>query len=164
MASKGYGYNKMARALEGTPTPNTYFMLKNPDYYKKPRWQPNHTWNNKSLFVILNNPIYLGNTVYGKTRIAFVGSNELLQNPQERWITAENTHEPIITQDLWGEAHAVMSVRRRATDESKEPHLFAGLKMRGLRLGAHVRQQETERGQQGRVQVLQVQQARKRLL
>ncbi|MDR2568942.1 MAG: recombinase family protein [Oscillospiraceae bacterium] len=127
MASEGYGYNKMARALEGTPTPNTYFMLKNPDYYKKPRWNPSHTWNNKSLFVILNNPIYLGNTVYGKTRIAFVGSNELLQNPQERWITAENTHEPIITQDLWEEAHAVMSVRRRATDESKEPHLFAGL-------------------------------------
>jgi DNA invertase Pin-like site-specific DNA recombinase len=127
MASEGYGYNKMTRALEGTPNPITYFMLKNPDYFKNPRWKPNYTWNNKSISVILNNTVYLGNLSYGKTRTVIVGGKDASRRPKEEWIVVENTHEPVISQELWDNAHAVLSVRRKATDENKEPHLFAGL-------------------------------------
>lgn len=126
MASKGYGYNKMTRELEGTPNPITYFMLKNPDYYDNPRWKPNYTWNNKSIRVILDNMVYLGKIVYGRTRAVSVSSKNVSRRPKDEWIVAHDTHEPIISQELWDKAHAMLSVRRKET-KNKEPHIFAGL-------------------------------------
>lgn len=126
MASEGYGYNKITRELEGSPNPITYFMLKNPDYYDNPRWKPNYTWNNKSIKVILENMVYLGKIVYGRTRAVSVSSKSVSRRPQEEWIIAHDTHEPIISQELWDKAHAMLSVRRKET-KNKEPHIFAGL-------------------------------------
>ena len=126
MAAEGYGYNKMTRELEGTPNPITYFMLKNPDYFENPRWKPNYTWNNKSIKVILENMVYLGKIVYGKTRTVSVSSKSVSHRPKEEWIITHDTHEPIISQELWDKAHAMLSVRRKETKD-KEPHIFAGL-------------------------------------
>ena len=102
MAAEGYGYNKMTRELEGTPNPITYFMLKNPDYYDNPRWKPNYTWNNKSLRVLLDNMVYLGKIVYGRTRTTSVSSKNVSRRPKDEWIVAHDTHEPNYISGIMG--------------------------------------------------------------
>ena len=53
-------------------------------------------------------------------------SKEKVKVPREDWIIVENCHEPIISQELWDEAHRMMSTKRRPT-QTGEVQMFAGL-------------------------------------
>ena len=53
-------------------------------------------------------------------------SKQVVKNPREEWIVAENTHEPIISKELWDTAHKVMSSKRRPA-KTGELQIFAGL-------------------------------------
>ena len=127
MACTHYGYNAIVKHLtrKKVLTPQSYFATQNPDYFKKNPFTPHCQWNNKSVQVILQNPIYLGNLVYGKTRSKKIRSKDRLARPEEEWIVTEGTHEAIISQALWDMAHERLASRKRE-DKCGDVHMFSG--------------------------------------
>ena len=127
MASTTYGYNTIVKHLtrQKILTPQSYFAAHNPDYFKKKPFTPHCQWNNKSVQVILQNPIYLGSLVYGKTRSKKIRSKDRSARPEEEWIVTEGTHEAIISQQLWDLAHERLNSRKRE-GTCGEVHMLAG--------------------------------------
>lgn len=128
MTADGMGYNKITRVFreEKVLNPITYFNQNNPDFYKADYWRKEFDWHVTSVRAILNNEVYLGMLIYGKYRNKSMKSTSKVKNLPEDWIIAENTHEPIISKELWDTAHKVMSSKRRPV-KTGELQIFAGL-------------------------------------
>jgi DNA invertase Pin-like site-specific DNA recombinase len=127
MAAQGIGFNRTTKIFreEKVLTPIAYFNLHNPDYFKSDYWRREFDWHVTSIRVILENEVYLGKLVYGKRKNVSMKSKKKVFCPREEWIIVENCHEPIISQELWDDAHRMMSVKRRAT-KTGEFQIFAG--------------------------------------
>ncbi len=128
LTADGAGYNKITRIFreEKVLNPITYFNQNNPDYFKADYWRKEFDWHVTSVRAILNNEVYLGMLIYGKQKCKSMKSKTKVKNPREEWIIAENTHEPIISKELWDTAHKVMSSKRRPA-KTGELQIFAGL-------------------------------------
>ena len=128
LTAEGAGYNKITRIFreEKVLNPITYFNQNNPDYFKADYWRKEFDWHVTSVRAILNNEVYLGMLIYGKQKCKSMKSKTKVKNPREEWIITENTHEPIISKELWDTAHKVMSSKRRPA-KTGELQIFAGL-------------------------------------
>lgn len=128
MFCDGIGYVKMTKMLreEKTLNPQAYFNKNNPDYYKSDYWRQDFDWHATSIRAILNNPIYLGKTVFGRTKVKGGHQKKTVHTDESEWIVVENTHEPIIDQATWDLVHDIMKNRRRENKQG-ETQMFAGL-------------------------------------
>lgn len=128
MFCDGIGYVRMTKILREKKilNPQAYFNKNNPDYYKSDYWCQNFDWHATSIRVILNNPVYLGQTTFGRTKVKGKTKKKKVATEESEWIVVENTHEPIIDKATWNLAHDIMKNRRRET-KSGETQMFAGL-------------------------------------
>ena len=128
MFAEGIGYVRMTKILreKNVLNPQAYFNQNNPDYYKSEYWRKPFDWHATSVRVILSNPVYLGKLIFGKTKSKGFYSRKRVQAPKDEWIVAENTHEPIISQELWDTVQKMMASKRRETKQGKI-QMFAGL-------------------------------------
>lgn len=96
---------------------------------ENPRKDESMLWGSASIICIIDNQAYLGNMVQGRRQVvSFKSKKRRLTDPDE-WIIVKNTHEAIISQELWDEAH-----RLRKSGEhyhtpkvQREVSIFAGL-------------------------------------
>jgi site-specific DNA recombinase len=95
----GWGQLKLAKHLNGKGIPG-------------PRGK---RWHSNSIRTIINNPVYLGITMYNVTTTVrdADGKRKLVMRPQEEWIVRENTHEPLITQEEWDKIQHIAEQRRK---------------------------------------------------
>lgn len=128
MFADGVGYVRMTKILRerGILNPQAYFNQNNPDYFKSEYWRKPYDWHATSVRAILNNRVYLGQTVFGRTKTKGFFDKTRIPAPEEEWIIAEGTHEPLVTQELWDTVHQMMKARRRENG-SHEVQPFAGL-------------------------------------
>ena len=127
MRVKGMGYRAIAVKLneDGVTPPREYY------YQSKSRKNPcvsNRLWSESTIKVIVKNEAYIGNLVQGKVGSVSYKNNRQVNKPQEEWIRAEGTHEPIIERELWDRVHGLNGKKykpRRGSDG--ETTLFAGL-------------------------------------
>ena len=125
----GVGYVRMTKILRerGILNPQAYFNQNNPDYYKNSDyWRKPYDWHATSIRVILNNPVYLGKVVFGRSKTKGFFDKRRVETPEEEWIVTENAHEPLISQELWDTVHQMMKARRRENGTG-EVQYFAGL-------------------------------------
>ncbi len=93
---------EVARRLNdrGIPTPQEYAVLKgvaeNWKYKKEKK-----LWNGSIIGRILRNPIYIGNTVFHKKEVVEAGSKKTKCLPQKEWKICENTHEAIVSKEVF---------------------------------------------------------------
>ena len=129
MFAEGIGYVRMTKILrdEGVLNPQAYFNQNNPDYYKKDYWRDDFDWHATSIRAILNNEVYLGKTVFGKTATKGFYDKTRIAVPEEKRITVKGTHEAIISQELWDTVHTMMQNKRRESKNAGEIQMFAGL-------------------------------------
>lgn len=73
------------------PTPSQYAKIANTQKYIK------GAWNDKSVRFILQNEVYIGNTIQNKRKKVNYKINKQIEIPKSQWIKVENTHEPIIS-------------------------------------------------------------------
>ena len=73
------------------PTPSQYAKIANTQKYIK------GAWNDKSVRFILQNEVYIGNTIQNKRKKVNYKINKQVEIPKCQWIKVENTHEPIIS-------------------------------------------------------------------
>ena len=128
MFADGVGYVRMAKLLRerGVLNPQAYFNQNNPDYFKSDYWRQPHDWHPTSIRVILNNPVYLGKTVFGRTKTKGFFDKSRVHTDEEDWIVVDDTHEALITQELWDTVHQMMAARRRENGKG-EVQPFIGL-------------------------------------
>ena len=127
MRAGGKGFRAIACKLneDGVIAPREYY------YQNKKRKNPvvtNRLWSESTVKVIIRNEVYIGNLVQGKVGTASYKSRKMIDKPQEEWIRAEGTHQPIIERELWERVqkftHKNYRPRRRKDGET---NLFTGV-------------------------------------
>ena len=131
LAAHGKGAGGIARLLtaEKVHTPTWYRYKrygerasKFENQLEEIRWQ----WSFVSVRGILDNEIYIGNTVHYKCQKVSFKSKKNRKTSEDEWLRVENTHEPIISKELWDLAHAHMNSRKRQAKRD-ENNVFSGL-------------------------------------
>ncbi len=124
----GIGCLKIARELneKGILPPRSYYF--DAKGQANPFERTNHRWNGCTVRRILENEAYLGHTVQHKEeRMSYKDHRTKAVSPEE-WIRVENTHEPIISRELWEECRMVDRLNSRPRQSKmKEVSLFSGL-------------------------------------
>jgi len=74
-------------------------------YYAQRLGKPCKTtaWSSSAVCSILDKEVYIGNLVQGKRKKVSFKSKERRFTPKETWITVENTHEAIISKEIFDE-------------------------------------------------------------
>lgn len=70
-----------------------------------------YDWHATSIRPILNNRVYLGQVVFGRTKTKGFFDKTHVATPEEEWVIAENTHEALVSQELWDTVHQMMNTR-----------------------------------------------------
>lgn len=69
-------------------------------------------WTASSVNKILRNPVYTGDMVQGRTSKISFKSPAVRENPRDMWIVAKNTHEAIVSRDLFAAVQEIRQKRR----------------------------------------------------
>lgn len=128
MFCNGIGYGKMTKILRERKVlnPQAYFNKNNPDYYKSDYWRQDFDWHVTSIRALLNNPVYIGQTTFGRTKVKGRLNKTKVAVDESEWIVVENTHEALVDKATWDLVHEIMKNRRRETKRG-EVQMFAGL-------------------------------------
>lgn len=86
-----------------------------------------YRWNKSTIYGILNNQVYLGKMINGKTRKVSFKSDKIFKADESEWVVAENAHEPIISQELWDNAHMRVNQRKRKCNPDQPENMFKGI-------------------------------------
>ena len=131
LAMSGYGVQAIRRRLqdEKIPAP-TWWNRKKGLRNKYTKFEKNidggeYIWDCTTIKEIIENPVYIGNIASQKSnykfKVGWIGDK-----PQEEWIIVENTHEPIISEDIYNIANEKLKSRKRPFKTGEES-IFAGL-------------------------------------
>ncbi len=138
MRLQGDSFRKIAAQLnaENVPTPmDFYYMAKGtPKSANRSK-----AWGAEAVRLILRNEVYLGHMVQNKTGTVSYKNHKQITKPQSEWIKVENTHEPIISQDVWDAVQKMDNHPSRGrTAKCGEIPLFSGM-LRCMDCGASFR-------------------------
>ncbi|MBQ4570006.1 MAG: recombinase family protein [Ruminococcus sp.] len=122
---QGLGYNSIAKRLnrERIPNPATYKKQHNMPF-QNCNGECSDIWHSYSIFNIIRNRIYIGDTVQGKTTNVSYKSKKKRQIPEKDWCVVAGTHEPIIDMDIWFDVQEMRKNRRRS-DKTGKHGVFA---------------------------------------
>lgn len=132
----GHGKQAIARILneEGIPNPTEY--KRQHGMVRNKKVQNSSLWRYFTISDMLTNQVYLGHMVQRKTGIASYKTQEKVVYPPEQWIIVNNTHEPIIEQELWDRVQALLA--KKATPAAREPEGIFARKVRCFHCGSRM--------------------------
>lgn len=112
-AAEGEHPAAIAAALneKGIPTPSARRAAKFPASAASFPRAP--VWSGTMVGKILRNQVYLGHTVQGKTEKPSFKCKTTHTLPKAEWKVVENTHAPLVTEELWAQVRRNMQGRRR---------------------------------------------------
>ena len=128
MCASGNGPSQIARILkkEQVLTPTMYAYI---------RYGMNHTcldtanpynWSDSAIANLLENEIYLGNTVNMKYSTKSYKDKRRVEHSREECLVFKDTHPALITQEVWDIVQRVRKNRRRPT-KMEEQNKYSGL-------------------------------------
>ncbi len=114
MADEGKNAVQIATALnaESIPTPYAYKRLMGCDRKYNVVGDRNY-WLNTTVLTIIRDERYTGKMVNGKNRTPAVGSKHGKRVPKDQWIIVPNTHEAIISEELFASVQDCFSAPQR---------------------------------------------------
>ena len=127
MAAFGMGQIKIAHVLneEQIPCPSEYKRLMGEKYTNSKKLESTRYWTYATIHRMLKNEMYLGNMVQRRSvRPTMHGKAKALDTAQ--WAVVSNTHDAIISQELWDTVQAQVSKNSRTLDFEQNVGLFAG--------------------------------------
>lgn len=130
-ALSGMGAAKIARVLihEQVPTPSWLNYQRDGTFAHIFDGQPEnkrYMWTVAQVKNILRDETYIGNTIHNKQSTVSFRSKKRKRKPQSEWLKVENTHEPIISRDVFEQVQSMIKSRRRET-KNEQQNIFAGL-------------------------------------
>ena len=84
------------------------------------------SWHPSTVMTILRNQMYLGHMRSHTQTTKSFKNQKIVRVPQEEWIIVENTHEPLISQEMFDKVQAIVKIKKRANTANVE-NLFQGL-------------------------------------
>ena len=131
MYLSGMGKTAIASALnrEGILSPSQYKLRSRAEKHDK---QISSPWSIYAVDRILNDSVYAGNLIAGKTTGDGVcGKRRLL--PREQQTIVRGTHTAIIEESVWNSAQKMLAEKRiRVFDSSRDKGLFSGVLFCGI--------------------------------
>ena len=105
MYAEGISPIKIADALnvEGVPSPSKYALEKH-GHQGSPKYM--HLWSSVCIRTILDNMIYLGHLPQMRATSVSYKNHKRYRKDKSDWVIVYNTHEPIISQELWDKVQA----------------------------------------------------------
>ena len=98
----GYGKKAIANYLNNLNIPNpTAYKKLHGERFKTTNRRTSSLWRYTTISDILSNEVYRGNLIQGKYGSISYKSKKNVLKPKDEWICVENTHSPIIDEDLW---------------------------------------------------------------
>lgn len=93
------------------PSPGKYLYMTG---QRKSEECKNSIWYMGTIKRILENQVYVGRIVSGKSRCQFyaTGSKTMKTVPKEQWLTSDGMHEPIIASSLFEEVQKLLGKRK----------------------------------------------------
>ena len=129
LCAAGKGPNQIARILTReqvlNPT-NQYYQATGAACTNLDTTRP-YTWSGKTVANILENKVYIGHTLSMKKTTLSYKNKKQIQKPESEQILVENTHEPLISMEVWEIVQNVREHKRRPPKHMEEPNLFSGL-------------------------------------
>ena len=128
MCAGGSGPSQIARILKKE-------QILTPTMYAYTRYGITHTcldtahpynWSNSAIANLLENEIYLGNTVNMKHSSRSYKDKRRVEHPREECLVFENTHPALITREVWDVVQRVRKNKRRLT-KMEEQNKYSGL-------------------------------------
>lgn len=126
--TSGWGYRALAEYVQttGIPTPS-----QDKGYVHTPK---SRQWNEQHIRRIITNRVYCGDTVQGVSEKISFKSKKTRRVSSEKWIIVPDTHEAIISRELFALAQGVRRRRwlegqGRKKSVKTGPHLFTGFIM-----------------------------------
>lgn len=83
-------------------------------------------WTSSTICKMLANVVYLGHTAQGKTSKPSFKSKTAFRKPRDEWHMVENTHEPLVTPDMF-DLVRTRSVSRRNQPKTGFQNVFSGI-------------------------------------
>jgi DNA invertase Pin-like site-specific DNA recombinase len=126
------GMSKRGIALKlnelGVLNPTAYKQRVQKLKYKNPGTEMNDgRWMGSNIYALLRNQMYTGDMVQGRNRIISYKVHTQISVPEEEWYIVPNTHEPIISRELFEQAQLLHSRDTRTAPGKKEVYMFSGL-------------------------------------
>ena len=128
MCASGSGPSQIARILKKE-------QILTPTMYAYTRYGITHTcldtahpynWSDSAIANLLENEIYLGNTVNMKHSSRSYKDKRRVEHPREECMVFENTHPALITREVWDVVQRVRKNKRRLT-KMEEQSKYSGL-------------------------------------
>jgi site-specific DNA recombinase len=129
LCAEGKGPNQIARLLtkEQVLTPSNYYYQKTGASHAGLDTTRPYSWCGSSVTGILDNKTYLGHMAGLRSTTLSYKNKKLIRHPQSEQILVENTHEPLISQELWDIVQEVRQHKKRTPKQMDEPNMFSGL-------------------------------------
>lgn len=126
----GFGKGKIGVILsqEGILIPSIYKreVLKQ-NYYNAHATQNTMLWSYQTVHGILKNEVYIGHTIQNKCSSPSYKVRKVKRLPTTQWIKVENTHEPIISKEIFYSVQKMMERKTRTVNNEAKIGLFSGL-------------------------------------
>lgn len=85
-----------------------------------------YDWHSKTVAKILESEVYLGHTINLRYTTLSYKNKKRIERPESEHLRFENTHEPLITKEIWDIVQDIREHKRRRTN-MEEQDMFSGL-------------------------------------
>lgn len=128
LACEGKGYKQIATILTADKVliPAAYASRYKPSDCRCHNYHDPYRWSGNSVSYILNRKEYLGHTVLGKTVVKDFRNKKRKTVKDDEVMVFENTHEAIISQDIWDKAHKMRRVSQNKNPKRTHSHRLSG--------------------------------------
>lgn len=126
--NKGYSKAGIAKKLNqmGEPNPEAYKKKKGLKYTNPNSHKNDGLWSPSTIARILQNAVYTGDMVQGRYRVISYKVHKQINVPEEEWFVVPNTHEAVISKELFDKAQALHQRDTRTAPGQKEVYLLSG--------------------------------------
>lgn len=129
LCAEGRGPSQIAKQLKAeqilTPT-NYYYQQTGVALVNLDTTRP-YAWKDTTIANILSDVSYLGHTISMRYTTVSYKNKKQIERPESEWLKFENTHEPLISQELWDIVQDIREHKKRPPKKMDTPNLFSGL-------------------------------------
>lgn len=126
---EGYSNSKIAEQLKhmGVLSPMDYKRLQGEDYQTGFMTGVRPDWSGTAVKRILENEVYIGNLVQGRTEKINYKLKKCRIRPKEAWIRVAHTHQPIIPKEDFEIVQELLQMDTRASGGRRKAHRYVGI-------------------------------------
>ncbi len=124
----GSSIQGIVRALNnrGIPNPSAFKKKRGLAYQNPNALESDDLWNATTIRRMLQNEMYLGHMVQGRQRTISYKVHDRVSVPRAEWFIHENTHEAIVSPELFDRTQEMLSRDIRSANGTSKPGLLSG--------------------------------------